>query len=1121
MENLVKEMKHLSVKKILLLDEAYQLAVKLYETNTVEANITSTHVLLDFLIQKMKERGDQEKVKKLEEMNKMDDRTRAALIERKPNILLKFGEIIANSHKIDSECPAIYDLPTKIEKTGNLTKVTVGRKNEKPNRTILLVGETGRGKSTLIKALVNYSMGVKFEDKIWFQIVEEDEGRSQKSDVVVYQIFGFEDHTLPFSLTIIDTPGYGDTRGIQHDDEVSQMLFSLFQSEDGVPDLHAVGLVMKASDHLVSDRLQYIFNSVVSLFGPENTVALITHSDGMPPHEVLKALEKANIECSKDTKNQIIYFMFNNQQKTQRTEENEFGLENAWRVSERGINRMTTYIKDISPKNIRLMFETLTERARLTACIQNLEERIRFTELKQKDINMKDEALKKHKEKNKSEQFTAEVAEVFKTLKPFKSGPTGWVSEAAVYCTVCEENCHYPGCTMGLSPERCEVMKNGSCTSCSCKCPASKHMKDNQKYVIRSRKVLITERTLSQKYEQNLVVGGNRSGLLENVIKEMQQLSAEKILLLDEAYQLAVKLYETSTVKANIASTHVLLDFLIQKMKERGDQEKVKKLEEMNNKMDDRTRAALMERMKGIKWDEDLISESFEIQSELPAVYQLRTKKEKFGTLTRVIYGQKDEKKPNRTILLVGETGTGKSTLINALVNYAMGVKFEDEVWFQIVEEENRSQTESQTSDVIVYQIFEGQNLPFSLTVINTPGFGYTTGSEHDLVVSQRLFDLFLSKDGVQEIHAVGLVMKASENRLSDRLKYIFESLMALFGKDLEKNIVALVTHSYGRKPKYVLKALEVADIKCAKDRNNQPVYFLFNNYEMTERDTEETAVWKRFWDFTNTEIQKFTTYLNTSQPQTLTTTMEFWNERIRLTACIQNLQERVKLSELKQKDIKQIQEALKNNEKEIKNNKNFSIEIDETYKDKEPISGRMWGLVFFEGAVCCTRCEENCHYPGCTMAWYPEHCEVMKEGRCTVCTGKCPASDHVNEQWRYVTKTRKAKKTLQDMREKYENNKAKCENMSSLLENLKEESRKLSAETLMFLHEAYQHAVKIKSVSTCVHLDFLIDKLEKKDDTWKAEKLKKMKSEKDEKETMPVRHYMKAVSKAEKKKVT
>ncbi|XP_037607724.1 uncharacterized protein LOC119477699 [Sebastes umbrosus] len=493
-----------------------------------------------------------------------------------------------------------------------------------------------------------------------------------------------------------------------------------------------------------------------------------------------------------------------------------------------------------------------------------------------------------------------------------------------------------------------------------------------------------------------------------------------------------------------------------------------------------------------------------------PAVYQLIPKKENIGnvegiTLKRVTLGEKDPNKSNKTILLVGETGTGKSTLINALVNYAMGVEREDEVWFQIVEdEEKKNQSETQTSDVIVYEIFgfEGKTLPYSLTIIDTPGYGDTRGIGEDATVDQRLFQLFRLNDGVHEINAVGLVLKATENRLSDRLRYIFNSVMSLFGKDMEKNIVALVTHSYGLTPENVLQALEDANIKCAKDEEDEPLHFMFNNCQSTQKTKKNKVALKGAWDLTKDQMGQFTDYLKETSPQNLRTTVEVLDTRTRLAACIQNLQERIELTEKKQTEIKQTQEALKKHEQEMKSNEKFTVEVDEPYKVKVPVSeGRWWALwLNHGGAVTCNVCQENCHYP-CTLAWYTEHCEVMKGGRCTVCTGKCPASVHVKEKLIYVTKTRKVQKTLQNVKEKYEKNEAGSKSKLSLLETLEKEMEELQKEKDQLLAESFQHVIKLEeialnvdSLSTHDHVDFLIEKMKEKEDTEKVQKLEEMK---------------------------
>ena len=503
----------------------------------------------------------------------------------------------------------------------------------------------------------------------------------------------------------------------------------------------------------------------------------------------------------------------------------------------------------------------------------------------------------------------------------------------------------------------------------------------------------------------------------------------------------------------------------------------------------------------------DYITSKVLIASGPPTVYQLGAKRETAGSLRRMTFGKKDPGKENKTILLVGETGTGKSTLINALINYAMGVEWEDNVWFKFVEDlegeedKERNQSESQTSDVIVYQIFgfEGKTLPYSLTIIDTPGYGDTRGTEKDDIVKLRLLDLFRSEDGVHEISAVALVLKASENRVSDRLRYIFDSVVSLFGKDMEKNFVAFITHSDGLPPDNVLQALEDANIRFAKDEDNDPVYFMFNNRQATQKTKKTMFALKSAWDLTKDQIKQLADFMEKESPQNLNKTVEVLKSRTRLTACIQSLQERIGLTEMKQKEIQQTQEALKKYEEEMKNNENFTIEVDEPYKDKEEIKGGWWfwgwsnwqfTKLFYEGAVCCTVCEENCHYPGCTVAAVPSRCELMKDGKCTSCTGKCPVSAHVKEEWIYVNKTRKVHKTQQEMKEKYEKNKAKNDTKQNLLETLKKNNQELQNEKEQLLEESFLHVVRLEeialsdnSLSTLVHLDFLIKKMKEKGD--------------------------------------
>lgn len=74
--------------------------------------------------------------------------------------------------------------------------------------------------------------------------------------------------------------------------------------------------------------------------------------------------------------------------------------------------------------------------------------------------------------------------------------------------------------------------------------------------------------------------------------------------------------------------------------------------------------------------------------------------------------------------MVVGATGAGKTTLLDALANYVVGVTWEDDFRFKIIGDEGvHSQAHSQTKHITAYS-FHSTDLPFILTVIDTPGFG-------------------------------------------------------------------------------------------------------------------------------------------------------------------------------------------------------------------------------------------------------------------------------------------------------------------------------------------------------------------------------------------------------------
>ncbi|KAK7123303.1 hypothetical protein R3I93_021652 [Phoxinus phoxinus] len=499
-----------------------------------------------------------------------------------------------------------------------------------------------------------------------------------------------------------------------------------------------------------------------------------------------------------------------------------------------------------------------------------------------------------------------------------------------------------------------------------------------------------------------------------------------------------------------------------------------------------------------------IIDQCIRVEGGNPTRYLLQTNSDNLNQsepFRKITFGERDKYKPHKTILMVGETGTGKTTLINAMINYMLSVKREDKVWFEITDDQSdRTSAHSQTISITVYGFYP-QESKTDLTIIDTPGYGDTRGADLDKQIAESLLSLCKSAEGIHEIDAVCLVMMAHQNRLSDRQRYIFDAVQSLFGRDIAENIILLFTHSTGARPKAALTAVKEAKVKCAVNDKNQPVCFLFDNCQSETADEEDEEEddedheprMDQSWNCSFRGMAGLFKLLDNIKPKGLEMTRNVVQKRKQLEANISNLKERVQVMELKLNELKQTQAALEKNKEHITENKNFEYEVEVPYKEKVDIDRSV-----AKEAMCCSVCEENCHYPGCWWVSKIKWCSVMKAEHCRVCSNKCHYSKHVKEAKIYKTKTKKEKRKYEDLKKKYD---GKIGHGVSLVQKLEEELQELEKEKIKLVIEAFDCvetlqmiALNTDSVIILLHIDFLIKKLKEINEPEKVEILENIK---------------------------
>ncbi|ROT84716.1 hypothetical protein C7M84_022061 [Penaeus vannamei] len=167
-------------------------------------------------------------------------------------------------------------------------------------RAVLLLGETGAGKTRALNAMLNVLFGVRFGDTFRLELPDQlAEGaprspvHSQTDYISAYLLYGGAGAPFRCHYLLVDTPGFGDTRGAEHRRSVTQRLRAFLTEEPSFDSLHCIGLVTKANENRVCSGQREVLAEFTALLGSD--VAGVTHLlatfavDDAPVEEVMRS----------------------------------------------------------------------------------------------------------------------------------------------------------------------------------------------------------------------------------------------------------------------------------------------------------------------------------------------------------------------------------------------------------------------------------------------------------------------------------------------------------------------------------------------------------------------------------------------------------------------------------------------------------------------------------------------------------------------------------------------------------------------------------------------------------------------------------------------------------------
>ena len=431
---------------------------------------------------------------------------------------------------------------------------------------VLFCGKTGDGKTTAINAFFNIIKGIEIDDPYRFVLITEPEKKqgqaeSQTDGVHIYYVKDYENKPV----IIIDSQGYGDTRGKEYDDSLIESFKYIFSNV--IDHINTALFIVKANTNRLDVSTRYIFSSVTSLFSEditENFLILATF-------------------CDKGTKTKGPAFVTSIQTDADFLKINK-RMNNKWwfaidsmSIFDQQIDNLTTYsfesaielyekqIKILRPKNIRKCAEVLNNRIELRIKMGKLQDHFENLVIEQGKLEEKEKSLIETKKnldaiveninnlndvikKCDDPKVLMQKLDVFdnqfkndlskldsndnKIEKKYIKQLTYFEDSKCTHCDICQKNCHETcDCWFSFMFHRCRIFTFFGKRCDVCGCQKEDHKQDHYYYKYNMIDDIEEKKKIEQRKLEKQKKEEERKKLNDNIKKAEDETSKIKLKL--------------------------------------------------------------------------------------------------------------------------------------------------------------------------------------------------------------------------------------------------------------------------------------------------------------------------------------------------------------------------------------------------------------------------------------------------------------------------------------------------------------------------------------------------------------------------------------------------------------